>query len=311
MADQSTLGLEKISTQSHIQLLDEHAEFPLIEMRCGDAHCVVSLYGGQVLSYQSSRQNVLWHNRYAEFKQGKAIRSGIPICWPWFGRYTSPPVSQEAERDTTIFRPSHGFARTQFWRIESAHSTASLTKLTLGLADNDETRAMWPHRFQLRLVIQLDEVALKLMLHVENSGTSDFYMSGALHSYFAVSSIDGIDISGLENQPYVDQLMSAEQTQHDVIRFTEEVDRVYQTATPRLCLNDKAQNKRVSVNSFGHKHWVIWNPWHSKASSMSDIATDHWRQFVCMETAIANSEPVCVPANKSYAFGLEIHDASV
>ena len=42
----------------------------------------------------------------AVFGAGKAIRGGIPVCFPWFANHPS---------DAT--KPAHGFARMRTWEI--------------------------------------------------------------------------------------------------------------------------------------------------------------------------------------------------
>ncbi len=49
------------------------------------AIAIISLYGGHVVSWRPKHQDqpVLWVSKLAQFKLGKAIRGGVPICWPW------------------------------------------------------------------------------------------------------------------------------------------------------------------------------------------------------------------------------------
>lgn len=289
----------KLTGLSTIRLLDANADFPLIEMLCGESVVTVSLYGGQVLAYQNSRRSMLWHNRHAVFQQGKAIRSGIPVCWPWFGP------------GKTASGAAHGFARTEFWHIESASETPSISKLVLRLDDTLESRQIWPHRFALRLIIQLDEVSLKLMLQTENVGDTAFAMSGALHSYFAIEDISDVRIHDLENVEYFDQLSQSISVSTQPIAFREEIDRVYRTEKARVTLRDMAQQTATQLSCFGHNAIVVWNPWADKAERLTDIAPDHWRRFVCIETAIDPNACIQLEPGKRHAMGMEIHDASV
>ncbi len=49
---------------------------------------------------------VLWLSEQAQFQPGKAIRGGIPVCWPWFGPHPNDPTAK-----------AHGFARTAEWQV--------------------------------------------------------------------------------------------------------------------------------------------------------------------------------------------------
>lgn len=116
-----------------------------MQVRNAHAEAVVSLYGAQVLSYRpvGAGADVLFLSERANYEIGKAIRGGVPVCWPWFG-----PDPQG------LGRPNHGFARTRLWSVLSTGATpVGETQVTLGLRDAPDTRALWPHAFELTLQI--------------------------------------------------------------------------------------------------------------------------------------------------------------
>lgn len=49
----------------------------------------VALQGAQVLQFYSKQhqRDVLWLSDRNSFAAGKAIRGGIPLCFPWFGAH--------------------------------------------------------------------------------------------------------------------------------------------------------------------------------------------------------------------------------
>ena len=62
------------------------------------------LQGAHLTSWKpEGQEECLFLSPNAVFAPGKAIRGGIPVCWPWFG-----PRKGE---------PSHGVARTSEWRL--------------------------------------------------------------------------------------------------------------------------------------------------------------------------------------------------
>ena len=65
------------------------------------AEAVVTLHGCHVVSFapRGSRE-VLWVSGKSYFADGKPIRGGIPVCWPWFGG---------------AGQPAHGLARLSQW----------------------------------------------------------------------------------------------------------------------------------------------------------------------------------------------------
>ena len=102
---------------------------------------------------------------------GKAIRGGIPVCWPQFNMLGG--------------LPKHGFARTSAeWEIEAmANTPAGDPTITLALSDSDATRALWPHAFKLRYVVTLYADALSAELELTNTGGAPLSFTGALHTH--------------------------------------------------------------------------------------------------------------------------------
>lgn len=43
-------------------------------------------FGGQLLSCKIDGTDLLYLSSKAKLDGSKAIRGGIPICWPWFGK---------------------------------------------------------------------------------------------------------------------------------------------------------------------------------------------------------------------------------
>src|SRR5262245_9040208 len=83
----------------HLPFSSSPDDLQLAEIRNTDAAATVCLYGGQVLSFQPhGHAPVLWVSAHNNYRSGKPIRGGIPICWPWFGPHPSDPA-----------KPAHGF----------------------------------------------------------------------------------------------------------------------------------------------------------------------------------------------------------
>src|ERR1700682_1273142 len=73
------------------------------------ASAEIYLHGAHVTRYQSAGQKpMLWRSAQSLYQADKAIRGGVPICFPWFGPRAGEPTS-----------PIHGFARIKEWQVES------------------------------------------------------------------------------------------------------------------------------------------------------------------------------------------------
>ena len=190
------------------------------------AEATVALHGGHVLSFfPRGHEPVLWASKQSRFEIGKAIRGGIPVCWPWF-----------ADHPTDGDKPAHGFARTALWSVtESEALKDGRTRLGLVISDNNDTRTLWPYLFRLEI-----DVTVGTMLQVElvatNTGKEVFTCGGALHSYFHVSSISNVVIKGLEGCSYIDKVDdSRRRVQEGPVTIDGETDRIYLETLTGLC----------------------------------------------------------------------------
>lgn len=251
------------------------------------ATATVVLQGGHILSFQPhNQQPVLWVSRDSHFASGKAIRGGIPVCWPWF-----------ANHPTDATKPAHGFARISPWSVLGSELTQEgATRLRLGLRDAQTTRALWPHPFQLELVVTVGLV-LQVELLVRNSGERAFTCTEALHSYFSVSDSANITLTGLEGRAYLDKVAGNQRRdQTGPITITGETDRVYLDTSADCLIVDSGWQRQIRVAKQGSRTTVVWNPWTEKAQQMADFGAEEYRQMVCVETANAANEVITVPA---------------
>lgn len=246
--------------------------------------CEISLYGAQVLSYRPiGHSPVLWLAKdFLATPPGKAIRGGIPVCWPWFGAH---PAGTGA---------AHGFARTARWNLLKTGFDSYSTSLSLLLEDSPETRALWPHPFRLQLDVSVG-ANLKVSLTTTNTGALPFEITEALHSYFRIKDIREAKVSGLDGVRYLDKAPGGiDAVQAGDIVFSAETDRVYVGTTGECIVDDTAIGRKIRIAREGSEAAVVWNPWIEKAARMADLAPDDYRRFVCVETANAGGKPVVV-----------------
>ncbi|VAH10223.1 unnamed protein product [Triticum turgidum subsp. durum] len=104
----------------------------------------VSLHGGQVVSWKNDRgDELLFTSSKAIMKPPKAMRGGIPICFPQFGNCG------------TLER--HGFARNRMWGLDEEHpalsrsDSGSRSFVDLILKPSEEDTKSWPHRYASHL----------------------------------------------------------------------------------------------------------------------------------------------------------------
>ncbi|MEW5944300.1 MAG: D-hexose-6-phosphate mutarotase [Pseudomonadota bacterium] len=246
---------------------------------------MISLSGGHVMTWRPQGQEpVLWLSGYAKFAPGKSIRGGVPICWPWFGPH---------EREAGF--PSHGFARTAPWTVESTEALPDgAARLTLTLQHSDATRSQWPHASSLQSVITVGR-ELRIDLVTRNLGNAPFVIGEALHTYFAVSDIRNAPIRGLEGCAFVDKVDGGRRkTQEGAIVIGSEVDRVYLDTAADCVIEDAGLKRLIRIRKEGSRSTVVWNPWVAKAEKMGDFGPEGYLGMVCVESANALDNAVTI-----------------
>lgn len=231
----------------------------------------ISLHGGHLLWFKpQGEKDIIWLSEKAIFDQSKAVRGGIPICWPWFGQAGTP---------------SHGFARTSQWSLLEHRENEHGVIVSLTLEDNDETYAIWPHKFKNVLTFEIGQ-ELKVSLTSTNTDNQPWSYSGALHTYFDIANINDIDITGM-GPNYLDSTLQGKACEgSSTLTFTSETDRVYTQPEATITINDTNNNREILVTNEGHNAAVIWNPWQALSISMGDMADNSFETMVCVESTI-------------------------
>jgi glucose-6-phosphate 1-epimerase len=241
------------------------------------------LQGAHLTAWQPPGERpVLFTSPNSQFAPDRAIRGGIPIIFPWFGPSRHAPAA-----------PQHGFARTAPWQLDGVETAGreSVT-LTFSLGDGDVSSAFWPEPFRAVYTVVLAQT-LSLRLAVQNRAAHPIIFEEALHSYFAISDISGVVISGLAGATYIDKTDAARRKPQTaaLLTMTAETDSVY-LDTPGICaIEDRGWRRRIIIEKAGAASTVAWNPWTEKAAAMADLGDPAWRGMVCVEAGnIADNE---------------------
>lgn len=256
-----------------IKTLETGLEY--IEISNRSARAYLTLQGAHLFHYrQNNREPLLWLSKKSLFEEGKAIRGGVPICWPWFGQHESNPAL-----------PQHGFARTWIWELlETEETGEDISRVTMRIKDSPATMALWPFRFELLFRVTVGS-NLTMSLITRNLDKKPFSITSALHSYLAVSDISKTVVEGLDGRHYFDKVKGGTALQQDGLHIDREIDRIYQEIKYPLNLNDR--DRSINIDAKGSCSAVVWNPWKEKCSSMADMPDDGWKTMLCIEAANA------------------------
>ena len=234
------------------------------------------LQGAQLTGWAPAGERaVLFTSPNSAFAPGRAIRGGIPIIFPWFGANRQAPTA-----------PQHGFARTAPWHLDGVETAGreALT-LTFSLANAAVGSAVWPEPFRATYTVTFAPT-LSLRLAVQNRATHPILFEEALHTYFAISDIADVAVSGLAGTTYIDKTDAARRKPQTAAQVTiaAETDSVY-LDTPRQCaIEDRGWHRRIVIEKDGAASSVVWNPWAEKAAGMADLGDPAWRNMICVET---------------------------
>ncbi|NOR71081.1 MAG: D-hexose-6-phosphate mutarotase [Methylomarinum sp.] len=267
---------------------------PFIKVNNKKASALISIYAGQVLSFKpvNEAEDFMFISDNAYFQEGKAIKGGIPICWPWFG---AAPESENMER------PDHGFVRNDFWSVSSVDNLHNGdTKIKLEFVDSAKTREIWPYSFYLSLEIIVGD-SLTLELLTRNTGDKAFFITEALHTYFNVADAAQVQVLGLEKTEYLDKAEDfVKVCQVGAITIAEETDHIHVDVQHDLTINDPGFNRKIKITSSGNKNVVVWNPWVKGSAEITDLDSDDYKHFICVEIANAASDIVEILPDSEY-----------
>lgn len=286
-----------------IQLVTGRGGLPEIHVQNRGGRCEICLMGAHVLSFlPSGHREVFFLSEKSEYSPvGKAIRGGIPVCWPWFG----PADTEKIPGATT----SHGFIRQVFWNVSSWKELGDeQTEVELQAEDTPETRAVWPHAFRIAMKIRVGK-ALEMTLATTNTGDQEFSYQQALHSYYAVGDCHDLSITGFQGCEFKDKAPAdppAPNPQPGDVTIAAETDRVYFHCPGEADILDPVMGRRIRIEKWNSDTGVVWNPWIAKSRRMPDFGDEEYRNMVCVENCNVDYDGKTLQPGESHALSIRI-----
>mmetsp|Transcript_26707 Transcript_26707/g.63694 ORF Transcript_26707/g.63694 Transcript_26707/m.63694 type:complete len:316 (+) Transcript_26707:132-1079(+) len=276
-------------------------------------------YGATLMSYKSeSGRECLFMSRDAKMDASKAIRGGVPLVFPQFGR-----------PDTSM--PQHGFLRVSFWTADESSlydnpDSAGIT-YTLDLKDVTNARggpwAVDTTEYDCKLAyhVKIDGRSFTTDLEIQNTGSVSFPFQSLQHTYYAVDDKSALDptqcnVTGLAGYTVSDKISMTKYVhdeKNDPIIIDSEVDRVY---SPPLSPSLSTEGVTVIVGVGGGNAMkvsatgtvdgekaevscVVWNPHIEKAIGMSDFGNDQYHEMICVEPGLLSGKTLLPPGKKA------------
>ncbi|QFU06291.1 Putative glucose-6-phosphate 1-epimerase [Pseudoalteromonas sp. THAF3] len=246
----------------------------------------IFLQGAQLTEYTPANQKpLIWVSSEEDYQEGKSIRGGIPICWPWFGVHQNPEW------------PIHGVARVSLWRAEEVKEEQDAIRISLSLPMAQVDKTYWPHNTKLEVEYVLSDKQLEVRLTNTNLGDGPVQLTQALHSYLPTPDITQTSVDGLQGAQYI-EFGEGPFEQQEVVHFGRETDMVYSDAQPLQRI--RTPDGTIEVARENSRSCVLWNPWVDKSQRLSNFADDEYHKMLCLEAANVLDDKVELAAQQSH-----------
>lgn len=288
--------IKKLSESVTLKANNQGFEFIIINHPNFDA--AFALQGAHLLHFQVKQQPpLIYLSETAIYDDNKAIRGGVPICWPWF-------AAPSKHLDENL--PFHGFARTNKWRHTKLNETPQGIELEFEFASNEATKAIWDNDFSLTLNVSLSD-HIELSLTTNNTGSNDFTYRGALHTYLNIADIHDCSIEGLPSN-YFNSLKKEKASSEDKVLVTNKaLDSIYDRNTENITVNDGSNQRKIIIENTGHDSVVVWNPWKDRKPPFIDMKVQDYQTMLCIESAITSEDGTLIKAGHAHTLKTSIY----
>lgn len=256
-------------------------------------------FGGTVISWKHKGDEKLWLSDAAKLDGSKAVRGGIPLVFPVFGKCKD-------SQHPTYNLPQHGFARNSLWEfLGQTKENPPTVQFGLGPENIDsELFELWgsgKNDFTLILTVCLGDDYLRTEIDVENTGREAFDFNWLFHTYLRVPDVTDTVVTNFMDAKCYDQLIAEEYNEKaPMISFHEEFDRIYKGIdTGKVFQIVELGKVLTTVKRENLPDTVVWNPWIKKSAGMSDFEPkDGYMKMLCIEPGYVAKFKLLGPGEK-------------
>ena len=265
--------LRRYEIPGRIEVVNGHGGLPLVKIRTPWSAAEIYLLGGHVTGFQKNGEPpLIFMSGKSYFANGKPIRGGVPICFPWFG-------NRDGE-------PSHGFVRLAEWQLVKSTAAPDGMVTVLLTLPPIPGREAWKS-LRTEFVVTVGETLTMELTTANDSGGGTLEIEGCLHTYFQVGDISAVSITGLQGMPFDDFAAGAggaRNVENDTrLIINQETNRVYPNNTAAVEIRDEKLKRTIRVEKSGSKSTVVWNPWTTQKMPEDFDQAEH-QQMICVES---------------------------
>lgn len=283
-------NLQQYAIPGRVEITSGHGGLPLVKIITPWSTAEIYLLGAHVAQFQKAGEPpLLFMSAKSYFAEGKAIRGGVPICFPWFG-------ARDGE-------PSHGFSRLANWQlVKTAAAPDGTVTVTLALPSL-AGREAWKSLRTEFIVTVGQTLTMELVATNESCGET-FVIENCLHTYFHIGDIGAVTLTGLEDAAFDDFAFGAggarRPAENAPLRITQETNRVYPGNTATVEIRDEKFRRTIRVEKSCANSTVVWNPWTTQKMP-EDWGQNEHLNMVCVESGNVKADKLSLAPGNSTA----------
>lgn len=287
----SGTGVQSGEEESKVEIGEGRGGMKRVKLTHGPSKQTAEIYeyGAAVTSWTKRGIENFWLSETNKWELGgKAIRGGVPICWPQFGPYGS--------------LVQHGFARVSKWDVRE-HGVMDDGSVQVDFVLNNDmggAASEWGRKFETKLTVILSNMGLETKLCVLNKDDKPIEFTAAFHNYFKIFEVSDVRVFGFEGLKYQDRMQNEKivepygEVDPSGLEVTSAIDRMYFDTPNELAMFEFSQLRVVKIKKTPTlPDATLWNPYGGEG------ADPGWNNFMCIEPA-AIQKPVVLPAGEEW-----------
>jgi glucose-6-phosphate 1-epimerase len=291
-------SLRKCEISGRVAVASGNGGLPKVVVTTKSSTAEVYLHGAHVTHFQKNGEPpLLFISAKSHFAAGQPIRGGVPVCFPWFG-------NRDGE-------PSHGFARITEWQLVKTAATNGAVTLNFALPKILAGDA-W-NNLRTEFVVTVAD-ALTMELIAKNNSSAAMEIENCLHTYFHVSDISAVSLTGLQGAPFDDFAFGANGARRPAsdtpLCITQETNCAYPNHVGVVEIRDEKSRRTIRVEKSGSNSTVVWNPWTTQKLPDDFDPAEH-KHMVCVESGNVKQNKISLAPGQTASLKVVLSSASL